>query len=103
MHASKAILLGVLLGASSAAGAKPEAPRKVLVPLGGTAPLQLPFPAFERICDDPTVVRIEVARDDKGLQAVGLKVGSTLCGFSESPKSQRIVLQIVVVAPPPEK
>ena len=102
MRASKVIVLGVLLGASSA-GAKGDAPRKVIVPVGGTAPLELPFPALERICDDPSVVRIEVTPDDKGLQAAGLKPGSTLCGFSESPKSQRIVLEIVVIVPPAAK
>ena len=98
MHRIPALVAALALSGAATAYASGAGPRKVKVVVGRTAPLDLQLPATIRVCDDPTVVRVEARADGQGFDVVGLKEGKTLCGFAESAKAQRILIEVQVYA-----
>ncbi len=68
--------------------------RQIAVAVGRAVPVKLAGPA-QVICDDTTVVRIEVA--EGALRVVGVKAGKTQCGFYSVVRGAfRIVFDVTV-------
>ena len=76
-------------------------PEQIQVMVGQSVPLHVPFLATIGVCDDPSIVRVEVAPRGKTLQLTGLVQGRTRCAFSENPLSTRTLIDVLVLGAEP--
>jgi hypothetical protein len=77
---------------------KEERPKLVIV-VGESKDLHLGYPASPVICDDKSIVSVELAPGD-ALRVHGLKVGATRCGFWKAHGLPPVVYDVTVVPKP---